>query len=204
MRSQLNWTQYRALLQIEDAQKREYCELESVNPCWTARETERQIHSRLWERLLLSNDRESVLAVARRERIPESPREVVKDPMMLEFLGLERKPRYYETSLEQAIIDHLQEFILELGNGFLFSARQRRILLDDDEVFVDLVFYNRLLRCFVLLGHPPPPSVLPSPFCPGRPVVPPSRSRLAAAVPSAALPVPLPTFLFSLFTARFR
>ncbi len=151
LRSQLNWTQYRLLIQIDDPQKREYYELESANHCWTARETERQIHSQLWERLLLSNDKASVLAVARRERLPETPREIIKDPMRLEFLGLEKKPRYYETDLEQAIIDHLQEFILELGNGFCFVARQKRILLEDDEFFVDLVFFNRLLRCFVVI-----------------------------------------------------
>ena len=151
LRSQLNWTQYRLLIQIEDLQEREYYELESVNHCWTARETERQIHSQLWERLCLSNDKEAVLAVARKERIPETPQEIIKDPMRLEFLGLERKSHYYESDLEQAIIDHLQEFILELGNGFCFVARQKRILLEDDEFFADLVFYNRLLRCFVVL-----------------------------------------------------
>ena len=140
VRSQLNWTQYRLLIQIDDPQKREYYELESVNHCWTARETERQIHSLLWERLLLSNDKEAVLAVARKERIPESPQEIVKDPMRLEFLGLEKKPKYYETDLEQALIDHLQDFLLELGNGFCFVARQKRIMIEDDEFFVDLVF----------------------------------------------------------------
>ena len=151
LRSQLNWTQYRLLIQIEDPQEREYYELESVNHCWTARETERQIHSQLWERLCMSNDKDAVLSVARKERIPAAPQEIIKDPMRLEFLGLEKKSRYYETDLENAIIDHLQEFILELGNGFCFVARQKRILLEDDEFFVDLVFYNRLLRCFVIL-----------------------------------------------------
>ena len=96
LRSQLNWTQYRALIQISDPDKREYYELESVNNGWTARETERQINSQLYERLLLSNDKKSVLAVARKERIPESPKEIIKDPMILEFLGLERKPAYFE------------------------------------------------------------------------------------------------------------
>ena len=89
LRSQLNWSQYRRLIQIDDPDKREYYELESVNNAWTARETERQINSMLYERLLLSNDKESVLAVARKERIPESPQEIIKDPMVLEFLGLE-------------------------------------------------------------------------------------------------------------------
>lgn len=151
LRSQLNWTQYRLLIQIEDLQKREYYELESVNHCWTARETERQIHSQLWERLCLSNDKEAVLAVARKERIPETPQEIIKDPMRLEFLGLEKKAKYYESDLEQAIIDHLQDFIMEMGNGFCFVARQKRIMLEDDEFFIDLVFFNRLLKSFVII-----------------------------------------------------
>ena len=149
--AQLNWSQYKLLISIEDAQEREYYQLEAVNHCWTKRELERQIHSQLWERLCLSNDKESVLAVARKERIPETPQEIIKDPMRLEFLGLEKKPRYYETDLEQAIIGHLQDFILELGNGFCFVARQKRIMLEDDEFFIDLVFYNRLLKCFVVI-----------------------------------------------------
>lgn len=151
LRSQLNWTQYRMLIQIDDPDKRMYYELESVNNGWTARETERQINSQLYERLLLSNDKESVLAVARKDRIPQSPLEIIKAPMYLEFLGLERKPAYYEKDLESAIITHLQHFLLELGQGFTFVARQKRILLEDDEFFADLVFYNRLLKCFVVI-----------------------------------------------------
>ena len=151
LRSQLNWTQYRMLIQIDDPDKRMYYELESVNNGWTARETERQINSQLYERLLLSNDKEAVLAVARKERIPQSPLEIIKDPMFLEFLGLERKAAYYEKDLESAIITHLQHFLLELGQGFTFVARQKRILLEDDEFFADLVFYNRLLKCFVVI-----------------------------------------------------
>ena len=151
LRSQLNWSQYRRLIQIEDPDKREYYELESVNGGWTARETERQINSMLYERLLLSNEKEKVLAVARNQRIPESLTEVIKDPMVLEFLGLERKAAYYEKDLESAIISHIAEFLLEMGKGFSFVARQKRILLEDDEFFADLVFYNRLLRCFVVV-----------------------------------------------------
>lgn len=149
--SQLNWTQYRLLIQISDPSKREYYELESVNNGWTARETERQIDSMLYERLLMSNDKEKVLSVARKERIPENPTDIIKDPMILEFLGLERKAEYYEKDLESALIDHLQQFLLELGNGFSFIARQKRLLIEDDEYFADLVFYNRLLRCFVVI-----------------------------------------------------
>ena len=151
LRSQLNWTQYRLLIQIEDPCKREYYELESVNNAWTARETERQINAMLYERLLLSNDKESVLAVARKERIPESPTEIIKDPMVLEFLGLHRETSYYEKDLEGAILSHLTDFLLEMGKGFSFVARQKRLLLEDDEFFADLVLYNRLLRCFVVI-----------------------------------------------------
>jgi predicted nuclease of restriction endonuclease-like (RecB) superfamily len=151
LRSQLSWAQYRRLIQISDASKREYYELEAVNNAWTSRELERQINSMLYERLLLSNDKESVLAVARKERIPETPTEVIKDPMVLEFLGLEKKASYYEKDLESAIISHLADFLLEMGKGFSFVARQKRIMLEDDEFFVDLVLYNRLLRCFVVI-----------------------------------------------------
>ncbi len=151
LRSQLNWTQYRLLIQIPDPDKREYYELESVNNGWTGRETERQINSMLYERLLMSNDKESVLAVARKERIPESPTEIIKDPMVLEFLGLHKESSYYEKDLESAIISHLADFLLEMGKGFSFVARQRRILLEDTEFFVDLVFFNRLLKCHVII-----------------------------------------------------
>lgn len=139
------------LISIEDKDKREYYECESVNNAWTGRELERQINSQLYERLLLSNDKSAVLAVARGERLPEHPTEVIKDPMILEFLGLERKASYYEKDLESAILTHIQQFLLELGNGFTFVARQKRLLVEDDEYYADLVFYNRLLRCFVVI-----------------------------------------------------
>jgi len=151
VRSQLNWSQYRMLIAIDSDSKREYYELESANNGWSGRELERQINSSLYERLLLSNDKEAVLAVARKERLPENPMEIIKDPMYLEFLGLKRQAAYYEKDFESAIITHLQEFLLELGNGFSFVARQKRILMEDDEFFVDLVFYNRLLRCSVII-----------------------------------------------------
>jgi predicted nuclease of restriction endonuclease-like (RecB) superfamily len=151
LRSQFNWMQYRLLIQIDDSDKREYYEQEALHNGWTGRELERQINSGLYERLLLSNDKQSVLEVARRERIPENPTEIIKDPMVLEFLGLKRDASYYEKDLENAIIGNLQAFLLELGNGFSFVARQKRILLEDDDFFADLVFYNRLLRCFVIV-----------------------------------------------------
>lgn len=151
LRTQLNWYQYRLLIQISDNDKREYYEQETANNNWTGRELERQINSGLYERLLLSNDKKSVLEVARKERQPESPTEIIKDPMVLEFLGLKPDAAYYEKDLERALITNLQAFLLELGNGFSFVARQKRILLEDDEFFADLVFYNRLLRCFVII-----------------------------------------------------
>lgn len=151
LRTQLNWSQYKLLISISDKDKREYYELEAVNEGWTGRQLERQINSLLYERLLMSNDKEKVLAVARKERVPESPLEIIKDPMFLEFLGLERKPAYYEKDLESALISHIADFLLELGKGFSFVARQKRLLIEDDEYFADLVFYNRLLRSFVII-----------------------------------------------------
>ena len=151
LRTQLNWFQYKMLIAISDPDKREYYELEAVNNAWNGRELERQIGSQLYERLLLSNDKESVLAVARKERIPETPQEIIKDPMVLEFVGLKMNSAFYENDLEGAIISHITDFLLELGKGFSFVARQKRIMLEDDEFFVDLVLYNRLLRCFVVI-----------------------------------------------------
>lgn len=151
LRSQLNWTQYRLLSRIEDTDKRAFYMAESIKNHWTSRQLERQINSLLYERLLMSNDKESVLAVANGEKQVSEAKEIIKDPMFLEFLGLKRESNYYEKELEQAIITHLQDFLLEMGNGFSFVARQKRILLEDDEFFVDLVFYNRLLQCFVVI-----------------------------------------------------
>ncbi len=149
--SQLNWSQYKLLISIPDPDKREYYQLEAVNECWSKRQLERQINSMLYERLLMSNDKEKVLAVARNECQPESPTEIIKDPMVLEFLGLEKRPEYYERDLESAIISHIADFLLEMGKGFSFIARQKRLLIEDDEYFADLVFYNRLLRSFVVI-----------------------------------------------------
>jgi predicted nuclease of restriction endonuclease-like (RecB) superfamily len=151
LRSQLNWTQYRLLIRIEDESKREYYIAEASKNNWTARQLERQINSQLYERLLLSSDKERVLAVANGQQQPEKTTDIIKDPMYLEFLGLKRETAYYEKDLEQAIITQLQEFLLEIGNGFAFVARQQRIHIDGDDFFADLVFYNRLLRCFVII-----------------------------------------------------
>lgn len=151
LRTQLNWTQYKLLISVSDEDKRTFYIAESIKNHWNSRQLDRQINSSLYERLLLSNDKESVLAVAKGEKIPSEAREIIKDPMTLEFLGLRRESAYYEKDLETAIITHLHDFLLELGNGFSFVARQQRILLEDDEFFVDLVFYNRLLQCFVII-----------------------------------------------------
>jgi len=151
LRSQFSWTHYRSLIRIENEDKRDFYIAEADKNNWTARQLERQINSQLFERLLLSNDVQAVLAVAREEKLPIDAKEIIKDPMVLEFLGLKRETAYYERELEQAIITHLHDFILELGNGFTFVARQKRIHIEGDEFFIDLVFFNRLLQCFVII-----------------------------------------------------
>jgi len=151
VRSQFSWTHYRTLIRIDNQDKRDFYIAETEKNNWNARQLERQVNSLLFERLLLSNDVQSVLAVAREEKLPTDAKEIIKDPMVLEFLGLRRETAYYEKDLETAIITHLQDFILELGNGFSFVARQKRIHIDGDEFFIDLVFYNRLLQCFVII-----------------------------------------------------
>lgn len=151
LRTQLSWTQYKLLLSVDSEEKREFYIAETVKNNWSSRQLERQVYSNLYERLLLSNDKESVLAVAKNEKLPSDAKEIIKDPMYLEFLGLKREASYYEKDLEAAIITHLQDFLLELGNGFSFVARQKRIHLEGDEFFVDLVFYNRILQCFVII-----------------------------------------------------
>lgn len=150
LRTQFSWTHYKLLLPIDNEHKREFYALEAAKSNWTARQLERQINSQLFERLLLSNDKEKVLSMAKGEAAPSNPIDIIKDPMVLEFLGLKHDAAFYEKDLESALITHLQDFLLELGNGFSLAARQRRIHLEGDEFFVDLVFYNRLLQCFVL------------------------------------------------------
>jgi predicted nuclease of restriction endonuclease-like (RecB) superfamily len=151
LRTQFSWTHYKLLISIEANGKREYYIAEASKNNWTARQLERQINSQLYERLLLSSDKERVLAVANGQQQPEKATDIIKDPMYLEFLGLKRESSYYEKDIEQAIITQLQGFLLEMGNGFAFIARQQRIHIDGDDFFADLVFYNRLLRCFVII-----------------------------------------------------
>jgi predicted nuclease of restriction endonuclease-like (RecB) superfamily len=148
---QLSWTHYRLLLTVENQRARGFYEIETASQGWSSRELERQITSLLYERLAASRDKDEVLTLAHHGQQIASPQDVVKDPLVLEFLGLPDRPHWRERDLEQAIIDHLQEFMLELGKGFCFVARQKRITLDGDHFFVDLVLYNRLLRCFVLI-----------------------------------------------------
>ena len=128
--SQLSWSQYKLLLRLDTKDKKEFYIAETVKNNWTVRQLERQIYSNLWERLLMSNDKESVLAVARNEKQLSDAKEIIKDPMYLEFLGLHREASYYEKDLEQAIITHLHDFLLELGNGFGFVARQKRLHIE--------------------------------------------------------------------------
>ena len=149
--SQLSWSQYKIIIRLDSQDKRDFYIAETIKNNWTVRQLERQIHSSLWERLLMSNDKESVLAVARNEKQPSDAKEIIKDPIYLEFLGLHREASYYEKDLEQAIITHLHDFLLEMGNGFAFVARQKRLHIEGDEFFIDLVFYNRLLQCFVVI-----------------------------------------------------
>ncbi|WP_247233718.1 YhcG family protein [Telluribacter sp. SYSU D00476] len=151
LRTQFSWTHYRTLIRLENADKREFYVAEAAKNNWSARQLERQVNSQLFERLLLSNDVEAVLKVAREEKPPIEAKEIIKDPMVLEFLGLKREAAYYEKDLENALITHLYDFMLELGNGFSFVARQKRVHIEGDDFFVDLVFYNRLLQCFVII-----------------------------------------------------
>jgi predicted nuclease of restriction endonuclease-like (RecB) superfamily len=129
----------------------DFYQLEAVKNNWTSRQLDRQINSQLYERLLLSSDKKNVLAAARQEKEMITQQDIIKDPMILEFLGLKDKSAYYEKDLEDALVSHLQEFLLELGNGFSFVARQKRIHIEGDDFFIDLVFYNRLLQSFVII-----------------------------------------------------
>jgi len=151
LRQELSWTHYRLLLRVEKPEARGFYEAEAVNSRWSTRELERQIHSLLFERLALSRDREGVLALAEKGHEVQQPSDLIKDPYVLEFTGLPQSERYLESDLEQALIDKLREFLLELGKGFAFMARQQRITFDGQHYWIDLVFYNRLTRSFVLI-----------------------------------------------------
>ncbi len=147
----LSWSHYVLLLAIKDADERSFYEIESTNEYWSLSELKRQKASALYERLALSRDKAGVKRLAERGQIITKPEDVLKEPYVLEFLGLDEKAGYSESDLESAIISQLERFLLELGKGFLFESRQRRFTFDEDHYFVDLVFYNRLLRCYVLV-----------------------------------------------------
>ncbi|MCK4304338.1 MAG: DUF1016 family protein [Candidatus Eisenbacteria sp.] len=147
----LGWSHHVALLTIDNPDERRFYEIEAAQNQWSVRELERQIASSLFERLALSRDKEEIRTLSRQGQVIEKAADLIKNPMVLEFLGLEEKPAYSESDLESAIIDRLGNFLLELGKGFLFEARQKRFTFDNDHFYVDLVFYNRLLRCYVLI-----------------------------------------------------
>jgi len=147
----LSWTHYRLLITVSNREARAFYEIEAARENWSTRELERQMSSLLFERLAKSREKDEVLALAKRGQQVAVPRDVLKDPIVLEFLELEERAHWLEKDLEQAIIDRLEPFLLEFGKGFCFVARQKRLTLDGDHFYVDLVFYNRLLRCFVLI-----------------------------------------------------
>jgi Uncharacterized conserved protein len=146
----LSWSHYVQLLKIKDKQERKFYEIETMQNSWSVRELQRQFQSSLYERLALSRDKNGVKTLARKGQIVESPGDALKNSFVLEFLDLQEGLSYSESELETAIINKLEHFMLELGKGFLFEGRQRRLTFDNTHFYVDLVFYNRLLRCFVL------------------------------------------------------
>jgi predicted nuclease of restriction endonuclease-like (RecB) superfamily len=147
----LGWSHYQVLMRIKNDDERHFYEIEAINEQWTQEQLKRQYNSSLYERLALSRDKDEVMRLAREGQTVEKPRDILKNPLVLEFYGLEQMPSYSESDLESAINDNLQKFLLELGKGFLFEARQKRFSFDEKSFFVDLVFYNRLLQCYVLI-----------------------------------------------------
>ena len=148
--AQLSWSHFVRLLSVKDDNERNFYIIETADNNWSVRELDRQINSSLFERLLLSKDKPAVKKLSEKGQIIEHINDILKEPYILEFLGLEESHRYSESDLESAIIDNLGKFLLELGKGFLFVARQKRFSDGTDHYYIDLVFYNRLLKCFVL------------------------------------------------------
>lgn len=147
----LSWSHYLKLMRIEDENERKFYEIEAAKSNWSVRELERQYDSALYTRLALSRDKEKVIELAEKGHIIEHPKDAIKDPYILEFIGLPEHSAYSENQLEEEIINKLEHFLLELGNGFTFVARQKRISFDDKHFWIDLVFYNRILKSFVLI-----------------------------------------------------
>ena len=147
----LSWSHYLILMRIKDANARSFYEIECAKQNWSVRWLQRQVNSSLYERLALSKDKSEVLRLAQEGQVVEKPADVLKNPITLEFLGLKPEAAYSESKLENAIISKLQQFLLELGKGFLFETRQKRFTFDEENFYVDLVFYNRLLQCYVLI-----------------------------------------------------
>ena len=147
----LSWSHYLILMHIENAEARSFYEIECAQQQWSVRQLSRQVGSSLYERLALSRDKDEVMRLAKEGQTIEKPTDIIKDPLTLEFLGLKPDVTYTETKLENAIINKMQQFLLELGKGFLFEARQKRFSFDEEHFYVDLVFYNRLLQCYVLI-----------------------------------------------------
>ncbi|WP_294334099.1 PDDEXK nuclease domain-containing protein [uncultured Chryseobacterium sp.] len=147
----LSWSHYLKLMRIKDPNERSFYEIESDKNNWSLRELQRQYDSALYTRLSLSKNKEEILQFAEKGQIIEKPKDLIKDPYILEFLGLSEKPDYSENDLESELIDKLEHFLLELGNGFTFAGRQQRITFEEKHFYIDLVFYNRILKCFVLI-----------------------------------------------------
>lgn len=147
----LSWSHYLKLMRIKDSNERKFYEIESHKNNWSLRELQRQYDSALYARLSLSKNKEEILQLAEKGQIIEKPKDLIKDPYVLEFLGLSEKATYSEGDLESELIDKLEHFLLELGNGFTFVGRQQRITFEEKHFYIDLVFYNRILRCFVLI-----------------------------------------------------
>lgn len=147
----LSWSHYLKLMRIKDINERKFYEIESFKNNWSLRELQRQYDSALYTRLSLSKNKEEILQLSEKGQILEKPKDLIKDPYVLEFLGLSEKPNYSENELETELIDKLEHFLLELGTGFTFVARQNRITFDEKHFKIDLVFYNRILKCFVLI-----------------------------------------------------
>jgi len=151
LRHELSWTHYRILMRVENPGARSFYEIECVKNSWSARELERQKGSLLFDRLALSKDKKGLIKLAQKGQEIQSYADMIKDPYVLEFTGLSPQSKLYESSLEQALIDNLSRFLLELGKGFTFVARQKRISLDGDHFHIDLVFYNTILKCYVII-----------------------------------------------------